>query len=90
VNRPLSHKGWKVYQAAWGKIVTIEEWEAMPGNVRTPEAFESYLELNGVPPCTYLTVARTPGAPVVYVGYLLAFIGLIALMVFRQPKAGGK
>ena len=86
VNRPLSVLGWKIYQANWGKLIAVDEWEAIPGNIRKQAAFERYLKANDIGPTSFLTVTYKPGRWVVYFGYLLLFGSIIAFL----SLAGGR
>ncbi len=83
VNRPLRVLGWSVYQANWGEFVTLDEWENLPGAVRTSRGFRDHLKINQIPPCSFFTVVRMPGKPIVYAGYLLMFIALMAFVAMR-------
>ncbi len=87
VNHPLRVAGWSVYQADWGRYVSLDDWEALPGNLRTPSAFEDYLAAKGIPPCSFFTVARRPGKLAVYAGYLLMFASLLMFLSLRGRRA---
>ncbi|MDZ7815583.1 MAG: cytochrome c biogenesis protein ResB [Planctomycetota bacterium] len=92
VNQPLNVMGYRIYQSGWGRFVTMEEWDTMPGNLRSPGLFAQYLETNDIPPTSFLMIARTPGRNVVYAGYLLMFLALIAFFAVRPSSAqeGGR
>ncbi|MFA4986368.1 MAG: cytochrome c biogenesis protein ResB [Candidatus Brocadiia bacterium] len=90
VNKPLRFEGWSIYQADWGRYVSLDEWESLPGNMRSERQFEQYIKKNEIPPTSMFTISRRPGKWLVYLGYILMCAFSLALLAMpRNPSNGG-